>query len=149
MILTSPSFKDGESIPSKFSCEGGDINPELQIQNVPEKAKSLALILHDPDAPREGGFTHWVVWNIAPRTTLIKEESVPPGSTEGLHGAGRPGYVGPCPPSGTHRYEFRLYALTKKLDIPETSGMKDLESAMKGIILEETKLIGLYQKQKK
>jgi Raf kinase inhibitor-like YbhB/YbcL family protein len=149
MILTSPSFEDGAEIPSKFTCEGGDINPELQVQNVPEGAKSLALIMHDPDAPREGGFAHWVMWNIKPTTTLIKEESVPPGSMEGLHGAGKQGYIGPCPPSGKHHYEFRLYALDAALAIPEVSVMKDLEDAMRGHIIEETLLTGLYEKQKK
>jgi Raf kinase inhibitor-like YbhB/YbcL family protein len=136
-------------IPAKFTCEGGDINPELQVQNVPEDAKSLALILHDPDAPREGGFTHWVVWNIKPATTLIKEESIPPGSVEGSSGTGKPGYLGPCPPSGAHHYEFSLYALDAMLDIPESSGMKELKAAMKGHIIEETSLTGLYQKQRK
>jgi len=149
MILTSPSFKDGAMIPAKFTCEGGDMNPELQIQNVPEGAKSLALIMHDPDAPVKGGFTHWVVWNIKPSTVLIKEESVPPGSVEGLHGAGKPGYFGPCPPLGTHRYEFRLYALDAVLQLPETTGKAELEAAMKGHVLEETMLMGRYEKHKK
>src|SRR5258708_687538 len=116
MILTSPSFDNNTSIPKKFTCEGGNINPELHIQNIPEEAKSLALILHDPDAPVPGGFTHWVVWNIAPTTAIIKQESTSPGSVEGKNGAGRLGYVGPCPPSGTHHYEFRLYALDVMLD---------------------------------
>lgn len=149
MILTSPSFENDGMIPMKFTCEGGNINPELQVQNVPEGAKSLALTMHDPDAPRAGGFTHWVVWNIKPATTLIKEESVPPGSVEGLHGAGEPGYVGPCPPSGAHHYEFRLYALDAMLGISEHSGLKELEEAMKGHIMEETLLVGSYEKQKK
>src|SRR5258708_53854 len=111
MILTSPSFNDGETIPQKFTCDGGDINPELQIQNVPEGAKSLALILHDPDAPMKDGFTHWIVWNIDPATTVIKQESVPPGSVEGRNDAGRNSYIGPCPRAGTHHYHFQLHAL--------------------------------------
>ncbi len=146
MILISPSFNDGEMIPRKFSCEGGDINPELQIQNVPAEAKSLTLVLHDPDAPREGGFTHWVVWNISPATVLIKQESIPPGSVEGRNGAGRNSYIGPCPPSGTHHYHFQLYALDGTLEIPATSGKAELEKAMEGYILEKTELVGIYSK---
>ena len=89
MILTSSSFEHNSFIPKKFSAEGGNINPELTIQNVPEEAKSLALILHDPDAPVPGGFTHWVVCNIDSRTTVIKQESVPPGGVEGTRGGGK------------------------------------------------------------
>src|SRR5258708_1061946 len=128
MILTSPSFDNNTSIPKKFTCEGGNINPELHIQNIPEEAKSLALILHDPDAPVPGGFTHWVVWNIAPTTAIIKQESTSPGSVEGKKGAARLGYDGPRPPSGTHHYEFRLYALDVMLDLPETAGKAELEA---------------------
>jgi len=149
MILTSPSFKEGAPIPSKFTCEGGDINPELQIQNVPEGAASLALVLHDPDAPVAGGFTHWVAWNIKPSTVLIKEESVPPGSVEGTNGAGREGYMGPCPHKGAHHYEFRLYALDTKLSLSEGTDRAGLENAMKGHIIEKTSLTGIYEKGKK
>jgi Raf kinase inhibitor-like YbhB/YbcL family protein len=147
MILISPSFEDGAHIPKKFSCEGGDINPELQIQNVPPGVESLALILHDPDAPITGGFTHWMVWNINPTTTLIKEESVPPGSEEGTNGAGRVGYMGPCPPSGTHHYEFFLYALDAVLDLPVSTTAKELEAEIEKHLVEKTQLTGLYQKQ--
>lgn len=143
MILTSPSFENDGMIPKKFTCDGGNMNPELHIQYVPEGAKSLALIVHDPDAPIAGGFTHWVVWNIAPTTTLIKEESVPPGSVEGSNTQSG-GYMGPCPHSGTHHYEFRLYALDTTIDIPGESGKTELEAAMRGHMLEEAKLVGLY-----
>lgn len=149
MILTSPSFENDGAIPMKFTCEGGNMNPELQIQNVPEGTKSLALVMHDPDAPIAGGFTHWVVWNIKPHTAVIKEESTPPGSMEGRNGAGRIGYTGPCPPLGTHRYEFHLYALNDKLDLASTSGKQDLEAAMENHVLGETALIGSYRKQGK
>lgn len=147
MILTSPSFENGGMIPKKFTCDGGNINPELQIQNVPAAARSLALVMHDPDAPMQGGFTHWVVWNIAPTATLIKEESVPPGAEEGRHGGGRSGYVGPCPPSGTHRYEFYLYALREPLALPATAGKAELEAAMEGLIIEQAKLTGRYARR--
>lgn len=146
MIITSPSFSDGDPIPKKFTCDGGSINPELQIQNVPEGAGSLALIVHDPDAPREGGFTHWVVWNIDPRTVLIKEESVPPGAIEGVNGLGHVGYVPPCPPPGHggHRYHFQLYALDAMLDIPEGATEAELVDAMQGHLRGEAELVGSY-----
>jgi Raf kinase inhibitor-like YbhB/YbcL family protein len=147
MILTSPSFVDGGFIPKKFTCDGGDINPELQIQNVPAGAQSLALILHDPDAPVSGGFTHWVVWNIDPAAPFIKEESVPPGAREGLNGAGKIGYVGPCPPSGTHHYQFRLYALDSPLDLGVTTTATMLESEIEKHLLETAELVGLYTRE--
>lgn len=144
MILTSPSFEDGAAIPRKFTCDGGDINPELSIQNVPDGAQSLALIMHDPDAPRQGGFTHWVVWNIDPATMFIKQESVPPGSVEGKNGAGKTGYMGPCPPSGAHHYEFRLYALDAMLTLPESADKNALAGEIKKHRMDETVLTGLY-----
>ena len=148
MIITSPSFAEGDTIPRKFTCEGGDINPELQIQNVPPGTGSLALVVHDPDAPIEGGFTHWVVWNINPGTVLIKEESVPPGAMEGKNGAGRIGYMGPCPPpGGPHRYEFRLYAVSESLGLPEGSSVDDLMESMEGKVVDKALLTGLYSKE--
>lgn len=143
MILTSPSFENNGMMPTKFTCDGGDINPELQIQNVPEGAGSLALVMHDPDAPMPGGFTHWVVWNIAPATTVIKEDSVPPGAREGMNSR-KPGYTGPCPPSGVHHYEFYLYALDAMLELPVTSGKAELEAEIAKHLMEKTKLTGLY-----
>lgn len=144
MILTSPSFQEGGSIPKKFTCDGGDINPELQIQNVPAGARSLALIMHDPDAPMPGGFTHWVVWNIDPAAPYIKEESVPPGATEGTNSAGKVGYMGPCPPSGTHHYQFRLYALDTPLELSATTTATALEAEIEKHLLETAELVGLY-----
>jgi Raf kinase inhibitor-like YbhB/YbcL family protein len=148
MILTSPSFEDGASIPKKFTCEGGNINPELQIQNVPEDAKSLALVMHDPDAPTPGGFTHWVIWNISPSTVVVKQESTPPGSVEGMNSRSH-GYTGPCPPTGTHHYEFRLYALNVMLDLPGTAGKAELEAEIQKYLVAKTVLVGLYQKERK
>ena len=145
MILTSPNFDDGAAIPQKFTCDGGGINPELQIQNVPADAKSLALIVHDPDAPVEGGFYHWVIWNIDPSTTLIKDESVPPGAVEGNNSSGELGWYAPCPPSGhgIHHYEFRLYALDDELTLAEGATADELIDAMQGHIIEHTELVGL------
>ena len=145
MLLTSPAFEDGGMIPQKYTCDGGDINPVLEIQNVPGEAQSLALILHDPDAPVAGGFTHWVVWNIDPGTSLIKDESVPPGSEEGMNGAGKNGYMGPCPPPGApHHYHFQLYALDAKLDLPGTATGNDLLKEIAKHKIAETELVGLY-----
>lgn len=152
MILTSPSFENNGFIPKKFSREGGNINPELLIQNVPEGAKSLALIIRDPDVPKafipSGIFDHWVVWNIDPRTTVIKQESVPPGSVEGANTRGGAGYTGPYPPpSETHHYEFRLYALDAVLDLSPSAGKVELEAEIQKHLLAETVFVGLYKRQ--
>jgi Raf kinase inhibitor-like YbhB/YbcL family protein len=148
MILTSSAFNDGEMIPRKFTCEGDGINPELQIHNVPSNAKSLALVVHDPDAPIEGGFTHWVVWNINPATTMIKEESIPPRSVEGANSSGDVGWTAPCPPAGTgvHHYEFRLYALdVADVGLKPGVTMNELLDAAVTHIIEQAELIGLCE----
>jgi Raf kinase inhibitor-like YbhB/YbcL family protein len=149
MFITSPSFQNGAQVPKKFTCDGGDINPELQIQNVPEGAVSLALVMHDPDAPRSGGFTHWLVWNIDPKTTLIKEESVPPGAVEGANGSHSTQYVGPCPPlgHGVHHYYFKLYALDSMLDLLPGAELLNMEAAIAGHILAEAELVGTYERK--
>lgn len=144
MLLTSPSFEDGLPIPKKFTCDGGGINPELQIQNVPREAKSLALIVHDPDAPREGGFLHWAAWNISPATTLIKEESVPPGSREGENDGGSLGYFPPCPNIGMHHYHFKLYALDALLELPESAALPALKAEIAKHLIAEAELVGTY-----
>jgi Raf kinase inhibitor-like YbhB/YbcL family protein len=148
MLITSPSFENGAPIPKKFTCDGGEINPELQIQNVPENAKSLALVLHDPDAPVDGGFTHWLVWNIDPKTTVIKEESAPPGAIEGLNSARQARYAAPCPPPGhgVHHYHFKLYALDAMLDLTAADA-SGLAAAMAGHILVEAELVGTYERK--
>lgn len=154
MLLTSSSFNDGEYVPTKFTCDssvsvagGEDINPELIIQNVPKETKSLALIMDDPDAPI-GNFTHWLLWNINPNTTTIKQESVPPGSVEGKNSAGKIGYIGPCPPPGKpHRYFFKLHALGAMLDIPGDAQKEVLEKEIKRHLIAETQLMGLYERK--
>jgi Raf kinase inhibitor-like YbhB/YbcL family protein len=146
MFLISPSFEDEKPIPKKFTCDGSNINPELEIQNVPEEARTLALIVHDPDAPKEKGFTHWVLWNINPTTALIKQESVPPGAIEGKNDSGKNGYTGPCPPSGIHHYCFWLYALDAEINLPAGSTRGEVEAAMKDHILVQTELIGTYER---
>lgn len=148
MIITSPSFDDGAEIPKKFGYDNGNINPELLIQNVPAEAKSLALIMHDPDAPMKGGFTHWIVWNIDPSTTRIKDESIPPGAMEGKNGAGHPGYFGPKPPPGpAHHYHFYLYALDSELNLPngEDTTADILQKAIDQHEIAKAELVGLYK----
>lgn len=147
MKLTSPSFEEKEMIPKKYTCQGEGIRPALLISDPPADTASFAMIVHDPDAPMEGGFTHWVVWNIDPEMRDMEENAVPAGAVEGKNGTGETGWIGPCPPTGTHRYEFHLYALSSMLDIPVTSMKGDLEKAMEGKILEETMLTGLYKKE--
>lgn len=146
MFLTSNSFEDEATIPPKFTCDGGDINPELEVHNVPEDAKSLVLIVDDPDAPG-GVFTHWLVWNIEPRTFLIKQESRPPGAAQGRNSDGSFGYMGPCPPHGEdHMYRFRMFALNTLLNLPEEATIRELEPAMQGHIISEAFLQGSYKR---
>jgi len=146
LTLSSPIFKNKEFIPPRFTCDGENINPVLNISGVPKNCQSLVLIVDDPDAPG-GNFVHWVVWNINPETKEIKENSVPEGTKEGLTDFGRPGYGGPCPPSGTHRYFFRLFALDQKLEASAEANKSTIENLMKGHILEQIQFIGLYSRQ--
>jgi Raf kinase inhibitor-like YbhB/YbcL family protein len=144
--LTSPAFRQREHMPSKYTCDGMDVNPPLMVENIPPKAKSLALIVDDPDAPR-GTWVHWVIWNVDPGTREIKEQSIPTGATQGMNDFGNRDYGGPCPPSGTHRYFFKLYALDTALTLGPDATKAALEVAMKGHILAEAELIGLYERK--
>jgi Raf kinase inhibitor-like YbhB/YbcL family protein len=143
MKLTSASFRDGQPIPRQFTCDGAGVHPQLGISDVPEGAKSLALIVDDPDAPN-GDFVHWVVFNMDPATSEIPEASVPPGSVEGRTSLNRPGWTSPCPPSGTHHYQFKLYALDAMLGLMASSTKKDLADAMEGHVVGQTMLVGTY-----
>ena len=145
MKLTSPAFENSREIPSEYTCDGANILPELNIQEVPENTKSLALIMDDPDAPG-GTWVHWVVWSIPSDTMTIAKGTEPKG-TQGTTSFGKPGYGGPCPPSGTHRYFFRLYALDTVLDLKEGSKKEALEAAMDGHIIEKTELMGTYKRR--
>lgn len=142
MKLTSKGFEHNQQIPKKFTCQGKDVSPGLSVAQVPDGTESLALIMDDPDAPG-GTFVHWVAYDI-PVTERI-EEGASPG-TQGVNDFGRNGYGGPCPPSGTHRYVFKLYALDKKLGLRPGLSKKNLEEAMEGQILQKAELIGLYAK---
>lgn len=145
--MTSPVFPHNGRIPDMYTCTGDDMNPPLAIEGMPQQAKSVVLIMDDPDAP-VGTWDHWIVYNIRPETTAIAEDSVPEGAVQGMNSWGRADYGGPCPPSGSHRYFFRLYAL----DIPGLSFVtappkKQIGSAMNGHILAQAELIGLYSKK--
>src|SRR3989344_4149198 len=147
MKITSPVFGNNKNIPSKYSCDGKNINPPLQFVDVPSSAKSLVLIVDDPDAPN-GTFDHWVVFNIDPKTTEIKENSTPDNGVVGSSSIGNSKWVSPCPPSGTHRYFFKLYALDAILDISQNSNKEAVLDAMKEHVIAQSELIGLYSRRK-
>jgi len=142
MRLSSPVFENNAVIPLQFSCQGEGVNPPLAIENIPENTQSLALIADDPDASG-GMFVHWVVYNI-PVISQIEQNSVP--GQQGSNDAGGVGYIAPCPPSGTHRYFFKIYALDRVFDLDEGVSKSSLESAMSGHILDRAELVGLYKK---
>ncbi|RFM27252.1 YbhB/YbcL family Raf kinase inhibitor-like protein [Deminuibacter soli] len=142
--IVSAAFEPGQPVPKKYTCEGEDVNPPIGICTVPETAASIAIIAEDPDATH-GTFVHWLVWNIPPGTA-VGENSNP--GISGRNGFGKTGYGGPCPPSGTHRYFFRVYALNKLLDIPAGSERKALEQAMEGHIVASGELMGTFAKHK-
>lgn len=144
MKITSPSFKNNEKMPVKFTYDGEDINPSLRIENLPEGTKSLALIVDDPDAPMKT-WVHWVVYDI-PLINRIDEDSIP--GKQGINDSGAKDYHGPCPPSGTHRYYFKIYALNKILALNDGISKMDLEKAMQGSILSSAELVGLYNRDK-
>jgi Raf kinase inhibitor-like YbhB/YbcL family protein len=138
-------FNDNERIPPKYTCDGKDVNPPLEFIDVPKNAKSLLLIVDDPDSP-SGIFTHWVLWNIPSNTKSIKENSVPAGAREGTNDFGNVEYGGPCPHSGTHRYMFKIYALDIELNSSEGLTKKSIENATKEHIIDKAILTGLYSK---
>lgn len=140
--ISSPAFKDGAIMPSRYSCEGENINPPLLVKNLPPETKSLALIMEDPDAPK-GTFDHWVMWNIKP--TQLIEENTSPG-IQGLNSRGNNQYIGPCPPYGTHRYRFILFALDSRIELDKNSGKGALKAAMEGHLIGQGEITGLYKK---
>lgn len=147
--LTSPAFAHNTQIPARYTCDGEDMSPPLHWRHVPPDAVSLALIMDDPDAPR-GTWVHWVIYNI-PADSSGLPENVPPVASvatavQGTNSWPRLGYGGPCPPSGTHRYFFKLYALDTQLKLPPGATKKDLLQAMAGHVLDEAVLVGLYRR---
>lgn len=143
MIINSPAFKNGVSIPDIYTCKGQNISPPLEIKDAPANAKSLVLLVDDPDAP-SGDWVHWIVWNIDPKTTVIETDSVPAGAEEGKNGSGHNKYDGPCPPSGVHHYQFKVYALDKTLDLEPTTQKPELLQAMTGHVMDQAVLVGTY-----
>jgi len=146
MKITSSAFQEGGNIPSKFTCDGSDASPPLQITGVPSEAKTLVLIADDPDAP-SGLFTHWLVWNIPPQINSITEGSAPKG-VQGTNDFGKSGYGGPCPPSGAHQFVFKIFALDRELDLRSGAKRSQLDAAMKGHVIAQGELIGRYARKK-
>jgi Raf kinase inhibitor-like YbhB/YbcL family protein len=142
LVVTSPSFSDNGMIPSKYSCDGGEATPPLHIENIPAGARSLAITLHDPDAPFQGGFTHWVVWDIDVTNDIPENFK---GGSKGVNSIAQHQYKGICP-SGTHHYEFKVYALDTKLKLDLNTDKGTLERKMRGHILAEGTLTGLYNR---
>ena len=146
MKITSSAFHEGGNIPSKFTCDGSDTSLPLQITGVPSEAKSLVLIVDDPDAP-SGLFTHWLIWNIRPQTNSVAEGSAPKG-VQGTNDFGKSGYRGPCPPSGTHRYSFKIFALDRELELLSSAKRSQVDAAMKGHVIAQGELVGRYARRK-
>src|SRR5262249_17249144 len=146
MKITSSAFQEGGTIPSKFTCDGSDTSPPLEITGVPWGAKTLVLIADDPDAPG-GLFTHWLVWNTPPQTNSIAEGGAVKG-VQGTNDFGKSGYGGPCPPSGAHRYAFKVFALDRELDLRSSAKRSQLDAAIKGHIIAQGELIGRYTRKK-
>jgi len=152
IALTSPAFSSMEAIPGRFTCDGPDISPPLRWIGVPSAATSLILICDDPDAPM-GTWVHWVCYDIPASVDSLPEhipaaDSLPGGGMQGVNDFGKVGYGGPCPPGGTHRYFFKLYALDAPLNLPAGKSKKDIEKAMRGHLLAKGELVGTYSRKR-
>lgn len=150
ITLRSPAFEEGGMIPRQYTCDGQDISPPLAWDSIPEGTKSLALICDDPDAPR-GDWVHWVMFNVPAEARLLPEnvptqKELPNGALQGSNDFRRIGYGGPCPPGGTHRYFFKLYALDTLLKLNAGAGKADVLKAMEGHILGQGQLMGKYKR---
>lgn len=143
MQISSTAFENNATIPAKFTCDGENINPPLEISDVPDNASGLVLVVDDPDAPSKT-WIHWILFNIPPQTKEIKEDSVPGDSVQGMNDFQEADYGGPCPPSGAHHYHFKLYALDKTLDLSSGASLSDVTQEMAGHIIAQTELVGLY-----
>ena len=146
MKVTSSAFSEGQTIPAKYTCDGSDVIPPLDFDDIPPRAVTLALIMDDPDAPM-GTWDHWVIWNMPPQQRHVAEGKVPQGIV-GRNSWKKNAWGGPCPPDREHRYFFKVYALDRQLDIPPNSTKKDLERAMEGHIIEEAQLMGRYDRER-
>ncbi len=151
MFISSPVFNHEGTIPDKYTCKGENISPALEWGDIPEAAKSLALIFHDPDAPGDKGFTHWILWNIPASIKGLEEnvertKGLPAGTKQGITGYRKHGYGGPCPPKGVHRYYFYLYALDTTLELPESTTKEKLQIAMEGHVIDSARWMGKFSK---
>jgi Raf kinase inhibitor-like YbhB/YbcL family protein len=142
MELTSPVFADNTPLPDTYTCKGAGISPPLNISGIPDGTQSLALVVHDPDAP-SGDFTHWIVWNISATTTVIKENAIPSGAIQGLNDFKKTGYGAPCPPSGTHHYVFEVYALNRQLSLEPGAHAYALTAMLEQHTVAKAQLTGL------
>jgi hypothetical protein len=155
MVIRSTAFAEGAEIPRRYTCEGPDVSPPLEWTGVPSRARSLALVVDDPDAPDPKAprmtWVHWVLHDMPPDTAGLAEavarDALPPGTRQGVNDWKRTGYGGPCPPIGRHRYYFKLYALDTLLGDLRTPTKPELEAAMKGHVVAEAKLMGTYEKK--
>jgi Raf kinase inhibitor-like YbhB/YbcL family protein len=151
MRLLSPDFKNESEIPKRFTCEGENISPEFFWEDAPKETKYFVLIVHDPDAPRRNGFTHWLLYDIPASITRVRENvprqaQLADAALQGRNDSGELGYTGPCPPSGRHRYYTRLYALREKLGLPPGATSTEIETALDGKVIEQTELLATYEK---
>jgi len=144
MNISSPAFADNAKMPKIYAKLGGNQRPPLEISEVPAETKTLAIICHDPDAPGRDGFYHWTVWNLPADTTTIPSNSLPIGAVEGITSWGRPGWNGPQPPFGTHRYQFYVYALDTTLDLPIDTKPKELITTITPHIIDQAMLTGKF-----
>ncbi len=150
LTISSPAFNNGDYIPAKYTSDGENISPPLDFGGIGEEAKSIVMIMDDPDAAtdpdgRGKTFDHWILFNISPSTTSIAENSLPEGAIQGKNSLGQSSYIGPAPPNGTHKYYFRLFELSDNLELDEGATKEQVLKAIENCTLRQTKLIGKYQ----
>jgi len=151
MRIQSPVFQHEGEFPKRFTCEGEDISPELSWDGAPKETKFFVLILHDPDAPRRNGFTHWLLYDIPAaidrvRENVPRQEQLADAAVQGRNDSGEIGYMGPCPPAGRHRYFLRLYALRERLGLPAGATAGEVQIALDGKVIEQCELMATYQR---
>ena len=151
MRIQSPAFQHEGEIPQRFTCQGQNVSPELSWEDVPKETKFFVLILHDPDAPRRNGFTHWLLYDVPAAIDRLHEnfprhEQLAGGALQGRNDSGEIGYMGPCPPTGRHRYFLRLYALREKLGLPADATADEVQLALDGKVIEQCELMASYQR---
>jgi len=144
MQIASSAFTQGNKIPDIYTCTGENISPPLEFKDIPKEVESLVLIVDDPDAPK-GTFSHWVTFNIDPKTEILGEDEIPEG-VQGKNDFNKLGYGGPCPPVGVHRYFFKLFALDTTLNLQEGATKKEVEQAIEGHVIVQSTLMGVYEK---